>query len=180
MTGRKRFLDPAAIDDAVAEVAHLAGECGVRVALIGGVAMELLGSDRMTSDVDFVCSGLVDHLRIRSTLSFGGVAASTSKGHPVDLVVRNDAYAGLYAEALDSAVVDPDLPVRVVAPKYLAAMKMAAGRDKDESDLKTLIRLGVVTFNDMSDVVKRHLGEYAVRELRGIFDEVAWLAARGT
>ena len=179
VTGRKRFLDPAAIEDAIAEVAELARESGVEVALIGGVAMELLGSDRMTSDVDFACSGLLEHVQIRGSLSFGGVAVLTSRGHPVDLVVRNDAYAGLYEEALESAVLEPGLPVKVVLPRYLAAMKMAAGRDKDESDLKTLIRLGVVTFDDMVDVVRRHLGEYAVRELRGVFDEFAWLTAKG-
>ena len=178
VTSRRQFLDPASIDEAIAEVAALAERSGVRVALIGGVAMGLLGSDRMTSDVDFVCSALPDHVQIRRALSFGGVAASTSKGHPVDLVVRNDVYAALYEEALESASNEPGLPVKVVRPEYLAAMKMAAGRDKDEADLKTLIRSGKVTFEGMAAVVQRHLGVYAVRELESLIAEVAWLASR--
>ena len=141
--------------------------------------MELLGSDRMTTDVDFVCSDLPGHLQIRRSLSFGGAAATTSKGHPVDLVVRNDDYAGLYAEALEKAVEEPGLSVRVVLPKYLAAMKMAAGRDKDEADLKTLIRLETITFEGTADVVRRHLGVYALGELKSIFDEVTRTIASG-
>ena len=170
-------MDPAAIDEAVEEVARLADRCGARVALIGGVAMEFYGSDRMTSDVDFVCSEVVHHVPIRRTLSFGGVAAVTSKGCPVDFVVRNDVYALLYAEALEKAAIS-DLPVKVVLPEYLAAMKMAAGRDKDEMDLKTLIRLEVVTFEGVAKIVERHLGVYAVQELKSLFDEVAWTMSR--
>lgn len=42
MTCKKKFLNPVDIDDAIVEVARLASEAGVSVALIGGVAMELL------------------------------------------------------------------------------------------------------------------------------------------
>lgn len=179
MTGRKKFQDPAAIEGAIAEVAARADESGVRVALIGGMAMQLLGSDRLTWNLDFVCSGLIEHVQIRNMLSFGGASVSTSRGYPVDLIVRNDAYSALYEEALGSSVVEPGLPVRVVQPRYLATMKMAAARDKDKFDLKILIRLGVVSFEDVAPIVKKHLGEYALRELKRIFDEAAWMASVG-
>jgi predicted nucleotidyltransferase len=175
---RKKFLNPADIEAALAEVAAKAAESGTSVALIGGVAMSLLGSDRLTTDVDFAASAPIGLFRFRHSLSFGGDAVTTSQGHPVDIVVRTDDYACLYEEAIRTAQEEQGLPVRVVRSEYLVAMKMVAGRDKDESDLKTLIRLKAVTFDSAAKVVRAHLGVYAVQELRNLFDEVAWLTSR--
>jgi hypothetical protein len=176
---RKKFLSWEDIDAALSEVAAKALEHDTDVALIGGVAMALLGSDRLTADVDFASSMVIPGFQHQHDLSFGGEAVSTSLGHPVDFVVRTDDYADLYRMAIRTAEKEPGIPVKVVKPEYLAAMKMAAGRDKDESDLKTLIRLKMVTFDGAAKVVRKHLGVYAVQELRNLFDEVAWLASRG-
>jgi predicted nucleotidyltransferase len=176
---RKKFLNPADIEAALVEVAAKAAERGTSVALIGGVAMSLLGSDRMTTDVDIAASDPIGTFRFRHILSFGGEAVTTSQGHPVDIVVRTDDYAGLYEEAIRTAREESGLPVKVVLPEYLVAMKMVAGRDKDESDLKTVIRLKAVTFDGAVKVVRKYLGVYAVQELQRLFDEVAWLTSRG-
>ena len=45
---KAKFLDPAEIEEAILEVSKLAAAKHIEVALIGGVAMELLGSDRLT------------------------------------------------------------------------------------------------------------------------------------
>ena len=175
---KAKFLDPVEIEEAILEVSKLAAAKHIEVALIGGVAMELLGSDRLTKDVDFVCSDVIPRIKALHPLSFGGIAGKSPKGHPIDLVVRDDDYAPLYEEALDRAVSRFDLPVKVVRPEHLAAMKMASGRDKDELDLKMLIRLGVLSTDKTVDVIRRHLGLYAEQEFKSLCDEVEWLKSR--
>lgn len=177
---RVKFLDPKEIDEAIAEVAELARENGTDIALIGGVAMAVYGSDRLTKDVDFASyDEYIPGLSPLKRLSFGGVAATTSKGHPVDLVVRDDGYRDLYVSAVEHAR-DEGLAVRVVTPEYLAALKMAAARDKDEIDLKYLVS----TAPDGIDLVltraliRKYLGEYAAREFDQVVSEVEWKRGR--
>lgn len=182
MTSSKRvkFLDPAEVDEALAELAEIACECSCDVAIIGGVAMMVYGSDRLTKDVDVAAAD--DHpfrarLSVSRRLSFGGIAALTRRKHPVDVVVREDEYRNLYNKAVESAV-DQGLPLRVVTPEYLAALKMAAARDKDVSDLKTLIRLEVLDLVAARQIIRTYLGEYAARELDSLAAEVEWDKSR--
>jgi hypothetical protein len=177
---RAKFLNPADVEEVLTDVFEDASREGVEVALAGGVAMELLGSDRLTKDVDFVCSAVLPSIRAVKPLSFGGISGLSRNGHPVDLIVRDDEYAELYQEALANALSSPDVVVKVVAPEYLAAMKMAAGRDKDEMDLKTLIRLGTISLPKTEDVIRRHLGRYAVKEFKSLVAEVDWLSKQRT
>lgn len=177
MTGKTKFLDPRDVEEAIAEIAVLAARQDVAIALVGGAAMACYGSDRMTKDVDFAADMCFESMPVLHQLSFGGYATRTLRGHPVDIIVRSDEYADLYAEAIARSV-DHGLPVRVVTPEYLAATKMAAGRDKDVSDLKTLLRLEVPDFRTTRTIVKHHLGEYAARELDSLRDEIEWTKSR--
>lgn len=172
-----KFLDPKAMEEAISEIAEMARYEEIKVVLIGGAAMELYGSDRMTKDVDFASRENLSHLTIVKSLSFGGYAGRSRSGHPVDVIVRCDEYAPLYAEAIDCSV-NAGLPVPVVGPEYLAVLKMAAGRDKDELDLRTLIRLGVLDLSRTRRIVKSHLGEYAARSLDSLCEEDEWLKSR--
>jgi hypothetical protein len=175
---KAKFLNPGEVVEALKEIFELASQADVDVALAGGVALELLGSDRLTKDVDFVCSAILPTIRVLKQLSFGGISGLSKNGHPVDLIVRNDEYAELYQEALSMAISDPNVPVKVIPPEYLAAMKMVAGRDKDEMDLKTLIRLKSISLPKTEDIIRRHLGRYAVQEFKSVVDKVAWLESR--
>jgi hypothetical protein len=172
-----KFLELREMDEAISEVAELARREQVRIALVGGAAMEIYGSDRMAKDVDFASLAHLSELTIVSPLPFGGYAGLSRSGHPVNVIVRSDEYAPLYEEAIDHAVAD-NLLVPVVGPEYLAALKMAAGREKDELDLRTLIRLGVLDLPKTRKIVRQHLGEYAARSLDSFCDEVAWLKSR--
>jgi hypothetical protein len=173
-----KFLDPSAIEQTIAEIAEIAEREHVDVVLVGGVAMEIYGSDRMTKDVDFASHTMLSGLTLVKQLSFGGYAAlSPGNRHPIDIIVRNDEYSRLYADAINCSV-DAGLPVKIVRPEYLAALKMAAGRDKDKMDLKTLIRLGALDMKKTRTIVKSHLGEYAARELDSLCEEMAWQISR--
>ena len=171
---QKRFLDPKQLESAAAEVGALAKQEGVRVALIGGFALQHYGSDRLTGDIDFAAASILNGLPGGPPLSFGGVQTTSPSGVPVDLVVREDDYRGLYEEALEKAVQVEGLPVLLVLPEYLAAMKMAAARDRDLLDLEFLLRARAVDAAKARHIIYRHLGPYAAQELDRLVDEVEW------
>jgi hypothetical protein len=178
MPRRVKYLDPREIDETLAEVAKIARRENVDVAVVGGVAMMVYGSDRLTKDVDVAAvdeylPGLVEVRR----LSFGGAVVRTPRGREFDLIVREDEYRELYNVAVDSAR-DEGLPLRVVAPEYLLALKMAAARDKDVLDVRFLLGSGVVDLKAARLIVREHLGEYAARELDAMAAEVEWRKSR--
>lgn len=173
-SNHKRFLDPKQLENAVAEVAALAEREGIRVVLIGGFALQYYGSDRLTGDVDFAADGVLAGLPAGKALSFGGVQTQTAGGIPVDLVVRDDDYRALYEEAINKATRVEGLGVPLVLPEYLAAMKMAAARDRDALDLEFLLRARVVEQVKARQIIYRHLGPYAAQEFDRVVDEVEW------
>lgn len=168
MTGprRKKFLDASQITGAITEAAALARKQHVRVALAGGCAMQIYGSDRLTADVDLLASGYPEVTR-EGILSFGGIKTTAKNGAPVDYIVRDDAEMDLYDAALDTARIVPGIPVPVVTVPYLGAIKLAAGRGKDVQDLEFLLREHPASFKAMRALVAKHIGDYAVDDLDG-------------
>lgn len=128
--------------------------------------MAMYGSPRLTHDVDFIAdttAGIVGApLRRVGGLIFGGAACKLGK-IPVDIIVRSDGYAALYDAALDNAGLVGG--VRVVTAPYLAAMKMAAHRDKDTVDLMWLLRHGIPDLVATRCIVCEYLGgQFAAEE----------------
>ena len=173
VTSRHRFLDPARIEAALTEAADVAKKGRVKVALAGGVALQLYGSDRFTADLDLVADRYPSDIKRRDVLTFGGVRTALS-GVPVDFIVRDDQYADLYDEAIERAQRVAGVPVPVVTLPYLAAMKMAAGRGKDEQDLHFILSRPGVSYRAIREVIARHLGPYAGDELDAIRTIAAW------
>jgi hypothetical protein len=179
VTGRsKRLLAPEVLAEGADEVAELAQDSDVSVALIGGYALQLHGSPRLTGDVDVVASGPVRGLRPRKQLSFGGYQSEAPNGVPVDVVLRNDDYDDLYDEALDRSQRMRGAPMRVVTKEYLAAMKMVAGRGRDDADLEWLILSGL-NVRRTRGVIRKYLGVYAEQEFEQLVEETKWKASRG-
>ena len=177
----KKFLDSERIETAIDDVLALAQQQEVPIALVGGVAMQLYGSDRLTMDVDFIAPQMIDGISIHKPLSFGGYSGQIANGVPVDIIVRDDEYADLYREALECAVFESELNVLIVLPSYLAAMKMAAGRSGKDADLYHLIVSGalVPSMKETRDIIKRHLGRYAATEFDALVEEALWRASKG-
>ena len=175
---RKRFLSPAEAEAAIAEVAHFAQEEGVRLALAGGHAMQLYGSDRFTTDVDFVADSFITRLPRKGTLSFGGTKSKASNNVPVDLIVRTDQYADLYDEALEHAQRLPGVPVQVITLPYLGAMKLEAHRGKDLQDLSFILTESGVDYKKLRSVVVKHLGEDAGEDLDAYQLSAKWERSR--
>lgn len=177
---RKRFLDPAILDEAVREVAQAAKNENVRIAVIGGYAMQVYGSDRLTGDVDFAADDLIRAFPPGPELSFGGVQTETSSGVPIDLVLRSDVYQPLYQDAIEKAKRVKGIPVLVARAEHLAAMKMAAGRSgKDDADLDFLIVSGVLDVDKARRIIAKYLGVYGAESFDRIVELARWQRGRG-
>jgi hypothetical protein len=176
---KTKFLRAEDIDTGVMEIAKLANAQGVTIALAGGAAMQLYGSDRLTKDVDFLANRVLKGVTTKGPLTFGGVQAVTKGGVPVDLIVRSDAYESMYDDALSHADAVMDVPVRVVAPDYMVALKLAAARPKDIEDLRFLLTQSVdVDFDNARAIVLDNLGAYAADDLDRYHEEFEWLDER--
>lgn len=176
---KRRFLDPREIERGIDEVARLAREQEVRVALIGGAALQLFGSDRLTKDVDIAASDRIEGIEILGPLDFGGVSGRTPSGVPIDMVIRKDKYAPLYEAAIDQAARVEGVPIPVVTPEFLIPLKMVAGRLKDDADLEFLLLDSDVDYEQARAIVEKFLGLYAADDLDRLRDEFRWRRERG-
>jgi hypothetical protein len=176
MVFREKFIDPEQIEEIVRIVTQMSKEQGFTAALCGGIAMQIYGSERFTKDVDFVLDqmpGSEKPLRMIKPLSFGGDRLQAPAGGMVDFIVRSDDYEKLYHDALHNAQKAEDGPL-VITPEYLAAMKLAAGREKDILDLKWLIGHEIIDLKKTSAIIYRHLGKFGQDRFEDTVDQALW------
>ena len=171
-----KFLAPEQLHAALAEVVALAKKEGVHMALAGGYAMQQYGSPRLTGDVDVVASETVRALKGKA-LTFGGRRTKATAGVPVDIIVRSDDAKDLYEAALASAV-NIGGPCPVVRPEFMAAIKLEAGRKKDEDDLEFLIVARRIDIPKARAIIKQYLGWFAAKEFDSYVAEAQWKASR--
>src|SRR2546430_16408856 len=96
------LLDTESATEAVKFVAKIAAENGVDWALVGGLAMLLYDSDRVTKDIDIIADKLLP-LKNVGFLRQGGerYQVRTSKRMvPVDWIIRKDEFRELFEIAL--------------------------------------------------------------------------------
>ena len=180
-------LAPQLLAEAASIVRDVAQRQRTKVALVGGFALQYFGSPRLTGDIDVVARKALEELEPTRKLSFGGQkTAVVSEGNasvgknvvvPVDVIVRDDDFASLYRTALNHTV-DKGAPLLIVVPEYIAAMKLVAGRRKDEDDMAFLITSGIIDIDKTSSIIRKHLGAFAVKEFRSFVDETRWRASR--
>lgn len=168
---RAKFLSPELLDEAIAEVVQAARAMRAHVALVGGCAMQLYGSDRLTGDVDFISDSLLSALPRGKALSFGGEQTRASNGVEVDLILRDDRWADLYDAALGTARRIPGSRALVVRPEYLLAMKISAGRDKDLLDADFLLGSGEINPKKTLRVAEEFLGSLGAQDVEAMLLE---------
>jgi len=127
--------------EAVQKMAQLASQEEIDWAIVGGLAMHLYGSQRLTKDVDLIASKNLS-LKAEHHLTFGGSNYILTIGKytvPVDWIVRNDGYQKYYRAALKEAITMPN-GLRLVTPVWLVILKINAGRQKDLDDIVYLLK----------------------------------------
>ncbi len=149
--------------EAARKIGAIAERENVKWALVGGVAMYLYGSPRLTKDVDIIASNFVS-LEANAPLTFGGNNYLIEVGKyrvAVDWIVRRDGYAKYYRAALAEAVVFPN-KLRLISPEWLVILKMFAGRQKDLDDAVFLLKeKNLVNRPRVKEIVSRVGGEDA-------------------
>jgi hypothetical protein len=163
-------IDTESASQAVEIISRLAEENGVKWALVGGLAMNLYGSDRLTKDIDVIADKLlpIPQSQIVGKLKQGGERfnAETDKTVvSIDWIIRNDVFKSMFNEALKSAVRINDVPV--LTPEWLVILKFIAGRFKDQEDAVFLL--------SRKDLVDRKLIKQHIVQTAG---EIAWGLAR--
>jgi hypothetical protein len=170
---RRKLIGPADLVEGAQTALALARKTpGTKAALCGGLALQLYGSTRLTGDVDFVVNKMPRGFPRGEPLSFGGRETKAPNGVDLYLIVRDDKWSRLYKDALKAAVIDDEIMVPIVLPEFLAAMKMVAGRGKDELDLKFLV--GVIDLDLARTIIERYLGDYAVDDFDRVVEETEW------
>lgn len=163
-------IDTDSASQAVEEITKLAEANGINWALVGGLAMNLYGSDRLTKDIDIIADKPLPlpQNQIVGKLKQGGERfnAETDKTVvSIDWIIRNDVFKLMFNEALKSAVKINNVPV--LTPEWLVILKFIAGRFKDQEDAVFLLsRHGLVN----RKLIKAHIIETA--------GEIAWELAK--
>ncbi|MBI2899750.1 MAG: hypothetical protein HYY17_06165 [Planctomycetes bacterium] len=177
---KKRLPSTEELLDLAKKVHAESARLGIPSAVLGGLAMNLYGSARLTKDVDFVSDRLIDPppagLSPMRKIAFGGEVYGTDRGIDVDWIVREDHYAGLYREALLGATTEmEDLPV--VGIEFLAAIKFAASvrNPKHYDDLLFLLVHPDIDLTKTKNIVFKHVGgAFGVEQLEAAIDEAVW------
>lgn len=182
MVKRDKFIDPERIDEIITLLKRLSKEQGFHFALVGGVALQYLGSDRFTKDVDVVAdvpADLGDRVTELGPINFGGTAYQTPSGGKLDYIIRDDEFTALYEKALEEAEITED-GFPIVTPDYLAAMKFVAyvtdrrGGARHLEDLKWLLRqVDIVDPKAVEAIVFRYCGGRMAQDMfRRVSDQV--------
>lgn len=137
---RNKMLDDESAMEAIAKVGELAAKENIDWALVGGVAMAMYDSPRLTKDVDIIAVKRLNLKPVGQLLQGGEcyqIQISKRKVE-VDWIVRQDDAKVFYQRALADAIKLEDLPI--ITPEWLVILKYIAGRFKDQEDAVYLLR----------------------------------------
>ena len=167
-----KYLSPDEIVTGVKEFANISQ--GIKVALIGGAALQQYGSSRLTPDLDFATTPCTEQ-----GLAHGVYSLRTSSGIPVDLYVNVYEYKDLFEDSVNNAVIIAGLAAPVASSEHMVALKMASGRGKDLVDLDELLLSGYADYAKARSIVSRFMGIYAAHKLDYIYELAKWRRETG-
>jgi hypothetical protein len=158
-------LDEDSAMQTIEIITKLAKENNTDWAIVGGLAMLLYGSDRLTKDIDIIANKLLpmSQDKIVGKLKQGGERFKTETGKNtvlVDWIIRNDVFKPMFNQALKEAVKINEVPV--LTPEWLVILKFIAGRFKDQEDAVFLLsREGLVDRKLIKEKTVKTAGEIA-------------------
>jgi len=114
-------------------------------------------------------------------LNIGGIGVR-EHGINVDFIDRRLSNVDpLFREAIENAtgeVYVDEIKIPVVSLDYLIAMKMVSGEPKDDNDLKKLLSLQKADYQNVREIVRKHLGPITAERLDVFAREVGVLPKR--
>lgn len=158
-------IDEDSASEAIDAVGKIAKENDIDWALVGGLAMNVYGSDRLTKDIEIISSRRlpISSDKIAGPLKQGGeryVIQTKKRTANVDWIIRNDGFKKMFQEALAESVEISGTPV--ITPEWLVILKFIAGRFKDQEDAIFLLsRKGLVNRKIIKEKIVKHVGQLA-------------------
>ena len=155
-------IDEDSASQAIDIVSKIANENNIGWALVGGLAMNFYGSDRLTKDIDMISNQRlpIPKEKIVGQLRQGGErfqAETDKKTVSVDWIIRNDEFKAMFQDALSESVKINDVPI--LTPEWLVILKFIAGRFKDQEDAVYLLsRKGLVNREFIKEKIVKHFG----------------------
>lgn len=137
---QNKMLDEDSAMEAIEIVGEIAKKENIEWALVGGVAMAMYNSPRLTKNVDIIAVKRLNLKPVGQLLQGGEcyqIEVSKRKVE-VDWIVRQDNAKIFYQRALADAIQLEDLPI--ITPEWLVILKYIAGRFKDQEDAVYLLR----------------------------------------
>lgn len=162
MTINLDVIDEESASQAIDIISKIAKENNIEWALVGGLAMNLYGSDRLTKDIDMISTKRLPmpKEKIVGQLRQGGERYQTNtekKTVSVDWIIRNDEFKAMFEDALAEAIEINDVPI--LTPEWLVILKFIAGRFKDQEDAVYLLsRKGLVNRESIKEKIIKHFG----------------------
>ena len=157
------LLDETSGLEAIEKIGGIADSYNIDWALVGGFAMYLYGSPRLTKDIDIIAS---KHLPLDASgkLQSGGeryIIEVEKRNVDIDWIVRSDDAKRFYQAALKDAVeISEGLPI--ITPEWLVILKYIAGRFKDQDDAIYLLRQkGLVSRKLIKEIIIKMAGKDA-------------------
>lgn len=148
---------PEDVATAAREASAAFTKAGVKHALCGGIAVSCYADPRATKDVvDFLVGedafehhGLIVSLKPGLPLRVGAI--------PVDTVPLFPKLGALEPALVEATRVDG---IPVVSPEALVAMKLVAGRLRDQADVQALLASGAVDIEKCRALIGERFGEH--------------------
>lgn len=159
---RMTFYGPEEVKDLLRELARRLQTLGVAadIYLVGGAAIAVeYSSRRSTTDIDAV---------YQPEQTVNEVAHAMANDMGLDPKWLNNSAKAWMPNATDAeAAVVPvadNLTLRVASPRFLLAMKMAAGRDRDIYDIAVLCNvLGIQSAQEAAEIALELYGENSMQ-----------------
>jgi hypothetical protein len=150
--------------EAIEILTEVAEANGIDFIIAGGLAVQLYGFTRATTDADVLASAVLPIESFRQ-LTFGGesykVQITNGKTVVVDWIVRDDDKKDVYQASI-SQPEQLSEKLKIVSPEWLVIIKQLAGRGKDELDLLWLLRKeGLVDREKVKELVRQVFGRFA-------------------
>jgi len=137
----------------------------------------------LTADIDKIEKALKNNGLDVYQLPIGGVAVRETEFVADFIDRRLDDLDRLFREAIAYARRDVKILgeiVPVVSLNHLITMKLVSGEPKDDLDVKSLLMVKDINYDDLRPLVKRHLGAATANRLDVFAREVGLLRLRGS
>jgi hypothetical protein len=160
MKRKSKKLDAEKIREIVETVDDAAKKSGAKYAVMGGACFVLFGLPYTTEDIDMaadgdIADGLLPLVENPNAFSWNKNGHYMVSGVKVDFVHKlSDGTSRLFAAAVKNRV--RHRGVWCCRLSDAAAIRLAAGRPKDFSVLRNLIRLGEIDIASVARTVLRH------------------------